>query len=617
VRRKGDVRLDHEGRPTGLADQVEPTAGPEVQDTVGRTAGERRSRRRWVPVVAGVLTFLFGFRDIAMVVRPHLWERVNIIDHVLPGTVDTALIHGVAAASLVVAGALLMLLSHALRRRKRRAWQAVVLILAVGLVLHFLHRPDLGDAATWLPVDGSLLVALLVFRDEFFARGDPRTRWRALFAFVGLGAASFVVGALVIEVRPHQIDGHLTFTKVAQHVAYGLVGVHGPLTFRNDRTSDLIAATLLAMGTLTALTTAYLLFRPAEPRARLDRSDEERMRALLARNGDRDSLGYFALRRDKSVIWSPTGKSCIAYRVLSGVMLASGDPLGDPEAWPGAMKAFMTEAERHAWVPAVLGCGELGGEIWTRETDMSALEFGDEAVVDVADFSLDGRTMRNVRQMVNRVERAGYTADVYRIRDLTPENAKTFRTQAASWRGTETERGFSMALGRLGDPADGDCVAVAAKKDGVLRAFLHFVPWGSDGLSLDLMRRDKAAEPGLNEYLITSALRACPGLGVKRVSLNFAVFRSALERGGKLGAGPIIRAWRGLLVFASRWFQIESLYRFNAKFQPEWEPRYIVYPGAGDLPRIAIAALEAEAFIVWPHPRIRQLRSLLRLGPAA
>ena len=174
-----------------------------------------------------------------------------------------------------------------------------------------------------------------------------------------------------------------------------------------------------------------------------------------------------------------------------------------------------------------------------------------------------------------------------------------------------------MALGRLGDPADGDCVAVAAMKDGVLRAFLHFVPWGTDGLSLDLMRRDRGAEPGLNEYLITAALRACPGLGVTRVSLNFAVFRSALERGGRLGAGPVIKAWRGILVFASRWFQIESLYRFNAKFQPEWLPRYIVYPGASDLPRIAIAALEAEAFIVWPHPRIRQLRTLMRLGPAA
>lgn len=609
--------------PGGVKIDVTTKRGTDPRTSVGETqravapTSERRSRRRWVPVVAGVLVFVLGIRDIAMVVRPHLWERVKVIDHVLPGTVDTALVHGVAAGALVVAGALMILLSHALRRRKRRAWSAVVVVLSVSLVLHFVHRPDLGDLFAWLPIDVILLAALIYYRGEFFARGDPMTRWRALLAFIGLSVASYGIGLLVIEVRPHEVVGRLTLTKASQHVIYGFVGVTGPLRFHSDRTGDLIASILVALGALIALTTAYLLFRPAEPRAALGAADERQMRELLAAHGDRDSLGYFALRRDKSVIWSPSGKSCIAFRVLSGVMLASGDPLGDPEAWPGAIKEFMAEAERHAWVPAVLGCSELGGEVWTRETHMSALEFGDEAVVEVAEFSLDGRTMRNVRQMVNRVERAGYTAEVCRVRDLSPDQIARYRTQGDSWRGAETERGYSMALGRFGDPADLDCVGVAAKKDDVLRAFLHFVPWGSDGLSLDLMRRDRSADPGLNEYLITAALQACPSLGVTRVSLNFAVFRSALERGGKLGAGPIIRAWRSVLVFASRWFQIESLYRFNAKFQPDWQPRFVVYPNARDLPRIAMAALEAEAFIVWPHPHVRHLRQLLRLGPPA
>ncbi len=84
-------------------------------------------------------------------------------------------------------------------------------------------------------------------------------------------------------------------------------------------------------------------------------------------------------------------------------MLASGDPIGDPEAWPGAMHTFLDEAARHAWVPAVIGCGELGAEVWCREGNLTALELGDEAIVSVADFSLQGRPMRNVRQMVSRV----------------------------------------------------------------------------------------------------------------------------------------------------------------------------------------------------------------------
>jgi lysyl-tRNA synthetase class 2 len=285
-------------------------------------------------------------------------------------------------------------------------------------------------------------------------------------------------------------------------------------------------------------------------------------------------------------------------------MLASGDPLGDSEAWPGAISAFLDTAAEHAWVPAAMGCSEAAGTAWCR-AGLSALEIGDEAIIEVDEFHLDGRAMRNVRQAVTRVERAGYTCQVRRVSEITAAEGESLRRQATAWRGAETERGFSMALGRVGDPSDPDCVAVLAERDGALRAFLHFVPWGADGLSLDLMRRDRDADNGVNELLIVRAIEAAGILGVRRLSLNFAVFRSALERGERLGAGPFLRAWRALLVFASRWFQIESLYRFNAKFRPLWEPRFVCYPTARDLPRVAIAALEAEAFLVWPRfPRL-------------
>jgi lysyl-tRNA synthetase class 2 len=157
-----------------------------------------------------------------------------------------------------------------------------------------------------------------------------------------------------------------------------------------------------------------------------------------------------------------------------------------------------------------------------------------------------------------------------------------------------------MALGRIGGPGDGDCVVATARKDGTPRAVLHFVPWGSGGLSLDLMRRDRSAQPGLNEFLIVAAIKAAPALGVKRISLNFAVFRAVLERGGRIGAGPVLRAWRSLLLFLSRWYQIESLYKFNAKFNPAWQPRFFVFPGGRDAARVALAALQAEAFLAWP-----------------
>jgi lysyl-tRNA synthetase, class II len=557
---------------------------------------EGGKRLAWLPAVASLLVFLVGLSDILTVFKPTVVNRLHKIKPFVPG-----FLANVTRTSDVIVGLLLILLALGLRRRKRRAWQAVLALLAFDIVIHFLHFPHL-PRETSISVSSIvaivLLVGLLFFHREFYAIGDPRTRWSVLNVFVVLVVADVAIGLGYLSVGP--LAGNYSFSQRLQDVVYELVGVYGPVQWASDARSDLYHLLTSALGLFTLVVTLYLLLRSAQPRPRLTQTDRERIRELLDRHGDRDSLGYFALRDDKSVIWSPSGKAGVCYRVVSGVMLASGDPLGDPEAWPGAITEFLADAARHAWRPAVMGCSELGAEVWCREGDLSALELGDEAVVNVADFSLSGRSMRNVRQMVNRVTKSGYTAEVRRVGDIPRQELDRIIRAADHWQGSHTERGFSMALGRLGGRGDDNCVLVTAEENGVLRAVLQFVPWGHDGLSLDLMRRDRNAQAGLNDFLIVESIKAAPGLGVKRLSLNFAMFRAALERGEKIGAGPVLKAWRNLLVFLSRWFQIESLYKFNAKFSPIWEPRFFVYPGGRDAPRIAFAALEAEAFLVWP-----------------
>ncbi|MGN9792039.1 phosphatidylglycerol lysyltransferase domain-containing protein [Streptomyces sp. OZ13] len=559
-------------------------------------------RPETVPALVGTACTFVGLIDIAAGIFPRFrHSRMHTIAEVLPGATGPF-----AAALSLSAGMLLLLLAHGIKRHKRRAWRAAVVLLPAGAVAQFVYRHSVIGVLLSL----ALLALLLRHRGEFAALPDPRSRWRALANFVSMGAGSLVIGLVVVSAHPGRVVGDPGLTDRLEHVIYGLFGFEGPIDY-TDGVSWTVGYCLGALGLLTAVTTIYLAFRPEHPAARLTEDDERRLRDLLAVHGGRDSLGHFALRRDKGVVFSPSGKAAVCYRVVSGVMLASGDPIGDVEAWPGAIERFMDEAKAHSWTPAVMGCSETGGEVWTRETGLDALELGDEAVVDVADFSLTGRAMRNVRQMVKRIERGGYRTRVRRARDLTDEEVRQIRRAAADWRGTDTERGFSMALGRIGDPADGDAViATAHKADesgtspyGDLKAVIHFVPWGTDGMSLELMRRDRSADPGMNELLIVAALQAAPGLGVERVSLNFAMFRSALARGEKIGAGPVLRMWRGLLVFLSRWFQIESLYKFNAKFRPRWEPRFVVFPATRDLPRIGFAAMQAEGFVNLSLPR--------------
>lgn len=556
------------------------------------------------------LVYAIAFLDIVSGTI-HSWRvRLYDVTTAVPGLLSDA-----AAAATVVTGLALLLLAHSLGRRKRRAWALATGLTVASILLQLAHGRQLAPVALVLSVVG--LVLLVVYRRQFTAQPDPRDRWDALWTVLTLVPLSIALGSAYLAVNDRALvggwPGSLT---VARHVALGLVGIDGGLTFDQARHRTELASygLNLGLGVLTLLSVAWTFFRSANQPATLSDDDDARIRRLLAEHPD--SLGYFATRRDKSVVWSESGKAGICYRVVQGVMLAGGDPVGDPEAWPGAIAAFLAVADEHGWTPAVLGCSERAGRTWVRETGFQVLELGDEAIVETGRFDLEGRSMRNVRQMVGRVRRLGYRTHMFRVRDASEEIRRQAVRDAAAWRGAGTERGFSMATSRVLDPRDPDALVIAATKDGVTHGFLQFAPWGSDGMSLDLMRRSRDAAPGINELLIVEALEQAPRFGIRRVSLNFAMFRSTFERGQKLGAGPLTKFFRGSLVWGNRWFQLESLYTFNAKFEPEWTPRFVVYPRVGDVVRVGFAMGEAEGFLVVP-PLQQLFPGRRRAEPAA
>ncbi|MER7665729.1 MULTISPECIES: phosphatidylglycerol lysyltransferase domain-containing protein [unclassified Streptomyces] len=503
-------------------------------------------------------------------------------------------------------GAFTLFLAVTMRRRKRASW---ILNLALAgsflLLLAMAVAVDAGirqHAQNWvsLALTAGFVLALLLGRREFYAKGDrTNPRLAAAVAAGGLLATSLLAAALVTVTNT--AGGGSTFPERWRYGTMRLVSLAADdARFPEIATPGWVDVTVNVLSTLLLLAVLYAAFRSRRAVDPLTAEDEERLRALLERHGDRDSLGYFSLRREKSVVWSPTGKAAVAYRVVGGVSLASGDPIGDPEAWPGAIAPWLAEAREHGWIPAVMGASEEAGTIYARH-GLDALELGDEAIVETADFTLDGRAMRTVRQAYNRVGRAGYSVRIRRHEEIPAEEMDILLARADDWRDGATERGFSMALGRLGDAGDGRCVMLECTDGrGELRAVLSFVPWGPKGLSLDLMRRDRDCENGLMEFMVIELLRCAGDIGITQVSLNFAMFRSVFERGAKLGAGPVLRLWRSLLSFFSRWWQIESLYRANAKYRPIWEPRFLLFEKSADLLRIGIAAARAEGFLEVP-----------------
>ncbi|MFE5996541.1 phosphatidylglycerol lysyltransferase domain-containing protein [Streptomyces sp. NPDC056454] len=527
-------------------------------------------------------------------------------------------------------GVIALFLAVTMRRRKRAAWIVNMVLgglVLVALVLAFFFAEIRQHAQNWvsLGLTAAFVVALLLGRREYYAKGDrSNPKLAALVAVVGLLVTSLVATALVTVTNTAHDEYRSTFLDRWRYGALRLISVAADDSrFPGITTPGWVNVVINILSTLLLIAVVYAAFRSRRAVDPLSPADEAKLRALLDKHGDRDSLGYFALRREKSAVWSPTGKAAVVYRVVGGVSLASGDPIGDPEAWPGAIEPWLAEAREHGWIPAVMGASEEAGTVYARH-GMDALELGDEAIVETADFTLDGRAMRGVRQAYNRVKRAGYEVTIRRHADIPEDEMAELVRRADDWRDGETERGFSMALGRLGDPADGQCVmlecrnggeggkpetqgkpgaqgeADATTEPGELRAVLSFVPWGPHGLSLDLMRRDRDAENGLMEFMVIELLQRSGEIGITQVSLNFAMFRSVFERGSRLGAGPVLRLWRALLSFFSRWWQIESLYRANAKYRPIWEPRFMLFEKSADLARISIAAGRAEGFLEAP-----------------
>ena len=501
---------------------------------------------------------------------------------------------------------LMVILASALGKRKRAAWGLLVVLECIEFILLIFAWAFFPSAyptiLTPLVIDATVIGILLLCRREFFAISQKGNGWRAILTFVVGMFVTVSIGAILISLfaddslRPERIS----------YAASQFLGVLGqdPGYQPGLEPPREITFTLSVLAAATFIATAYVFFRSRRKDLLLSGSDEVAIRTLLKQYGERDSLGYFATRRDKSADWAPTGKAVVTYRVVFGVSLASADPVGDPEAWGPAIEVWLEEAHRHAWAPAVMGASLQGAEAYKR-AGLGAIELGDEAILYFRDFQLDGRHMRVVRQAVNRIERAGYTAKVRRHAEIPADEMDSAIADADRWRDTDNERGFSMALGRLGDPLDGRCVLVEAfDANGKREALLSFSPWGDKGLSLDLMRRSRDSDNGVMEFMVASLVAAGPAIGADKVSLNFAVMRGIFAEGERIGAGPIIRATRGFLVFASRWFQLESLYRSNAKYDPDWVPRYLMFENTGDLPRVGIASAAAEGFLTIPSIRM-------------
>ena len=554
---------------------------------LGRSGrGERGNR------VATLLAWMVaagGLIDLISALFPHPGPALAVAEGLGPGIVVPA-----AHALLVPVGALLLVAARGLARRGRRAWQLSVVLLGLSAVLHLIRGPDY--AATI--VTGLIAVALVAWRQEFRFRGDPGVQPPALLRLAAMLALAVAYGLTAIWT--HQAIAGLPFS-FHDALLDTLRGLAGMRPLRNEYLprsfSWWFPFSVLSIAAIGLIWAAEVWSRPWRQRFSPDAARRERA-AQIVREWGCDTLAPFTLRTDKECFI--TGQTLIAYRVVRGIAVVSGDPVGPPAEAGPALDAFLAHIRARGWHIAVLGASDRLLQAY-RDRGLHPMYQGSEAVIDVATFSLDGRYMRTVRQAVNRLARRGYRAEAVMAGDVSPELRTELTAIDRAWLRGELRKGFTMELDSLFSLGGSDAMFLIGRdEDCHVAGCLHLaVCPASRSLSLSSLPRRAATPNGFSAWLIVAAVSWARRNGYERVSLNFAPFADLLSAETVLSSAQ--RLERGVLMRLKRMLalQLDNLVRFNRQFSPGWQPRYVVVERRSDLPRVLLAAMAAEGYL--PH----------------
>jgi lysyl-tRNA synthetase len=513
--------------------------------------GETRKRRSVRSLTATVMV-IAGVVDVIGAFLPALWEHFERVEKLLPFHA-----HHTGGVIGILAGVALIGLSMPVRRGYRPAYIASVIVLCVSILSMLSHTATVAQAL----ISVAVLLWLIAQHAQFRVMPSGRSHLVQWMLALGLGAVALAAVLLASFDRDEQLA-------------------------RNS--IALVVGLLVLVGILAARPGRWRTRTGAERVEAMQRAQE-----IVAAHGG-DTLDYFALRDDKAFLFS--GDGLVAYTVLDRTMLVSPDPICPAEQRAAVITDAVELADSHGWDVSVLAANASWLPIY-HALGMHEIYMGDEAVVDCSEFTLEGRAMKSLRGTYNRVSKLGYRVEMRNPAEVEPELRDALLELMTETRQGGAERGFSMTLSRIFDPRDtGLLLAVCFAPDGRPVAFNQYVPAQHiGGWSLDLMRRtaDQDAPNGLTDFVVIETILWMKEQGLRGLCLNFAVMRAVLA--GELGDGPWRKLEQKTLHRFSESMQIESLWKFNEKYDPTWRPRYVVTDAKVERARAGVAIARAES----------------------
>ena len=541
----------------------------------------RLSVEAWGVRIVALLTAVMGVVNLFSAIIPAMHARMVIIRDIFPMEV----LHGTRLAA-ALAGFALLLLAGSLWRRKRTAWLLTVLILSASIVMNLVKGLDFEEAG----LDALLIIFLLILRPNYHADSDRPSVRQGLIVLAWAFGFTLAYGTIGLDLLDRHFKIHFGFWGALQQTLVMFTTFNNPSLLPVTGFGRYFVFSIYLVG---AATGSYALLKLISPvLVRQPATPDERARAatIVAAYG-RTSLARPALFEDKSYFFSPGG-SVIAYAARGRGVIALGDPIGPPEDAPEAIRLFRHFCTCNDWSPAFVSVLPDALDSY-RATGFDCLCMGREAIVDLAEFSLSGSAYKNVRNAVAKMGRLGYRAEMH-LPPLEDKLLHELREISDEWLTMMHGGEMHFSVGWFDDDyiRNSPVMAVHAA-NGQVTAFANLVPeYQKNETSLDLMRRRWEVENGTMELLFTSMLEWAKAQGYASFSLG----QAPLTGIGEHNDDPRVeQALRRLSEYFRRFINFKGLHSFKEKFNPRWEPRYVVYPGVASLPGVITTLLRVNS----------------------
>lgn len=531
----------------------------------------------WDTWLLSVLVFTIGVINLVSAISPALPERISILREVLP----LLLIHG-SRHIVVLVGFLLILLARGILRRKKMAWNLAFILVLLSIVLHVMKGLDMEEATLAFLV----IYVMILLRPRFKAGSDIPTIKNA-FILLGIVVLANLLygmgGFLYLGIR----EGiHLSLAAAFREtwqVMFSITSADSPFVHH----MRFFQTSLWFTWEAGLIIFIIMLFQPVVYRHTGWLHGYLRARDLAEAYG-RSSLVYFTLWQDKSYFFNESQTVYIAYAQISDVAVALGDPVGPDALIESTIKEFLNFCYINSWYPAFYQVLPDHLSIY-RKLGLHTLHIGDEAIVDLQSFTMDGKKFKHLRNNSHRFAREGYCT-VWYAPPLSDNLLISLQKVSDNWlvhQGGD-EKAFSLGWFDANMIMQTSVLTVEDESGQVL-AFANFVPmYQLDQASPDLMRYTQEAPAGIMDYLFVESMLHFKNQGLGGYNLGLAPLAHVGEEENSSVTEKAIN------LFYNNFYNFKGLHNFKLKFNPRWEPRFLIYPNLAALPKINLAIVKAD-----------------------